>query len=393
MSPAIELTEAGKRYEKLQEPTTLLRAALPHRASSGEKVWALRDVSLAVSAGEALGVIGGNGAGKTTLLRLLAGVTRPTEGRVTVDGRIAPMIGLGVGFHEEMSGRENVLVNGMLLGLTARQVADRFDQILEFAELEDFIETPVKFYSSGMFMRLAFAVAVHIEPRVVVIDEVLAVGDLRFQLKCFERLRLLRDQGAAIVLVTHSMPTVRQVCERAVVLEGGRLVFDGAVEAAITRYERGATDLIPGSREQLIAEVVDGSFMGAGSHLVAAYDDEVTLEFEVRFHESVRDPVLTVGAMVDGGPFVGFNSTPPGRTWRTFEAGELAKIRAVFRARMGTGVYRLIVDIKTRDAGQSLARSDKLVLSVEGSDASTGIADVRAAIEFGDRVSTPSGTG
>ena len=189
---AIGLSGVGKRYWQLRDEAMLIKSLLPgHRAEKVEH-WALKDISIEVKQGETLGILGRNGAGKTTLLRLLAGVSRPTEGRVRIAGRIAPLIGVGVGFHQEMSGRENIYVNGMLLGLSRREIDGRMEQIMDFAELEGFIDTPVKFYSSGMFMRLGFSVAAHVDPEVLLVDEVLAVGDLAFQLKCFERMRALQ---------------------------------------------------------------------------------------------------------------------------------------------------------------------------------------------------------
>src|SRR5436309_9699332 len=187
----------------------LLRSLLPFARPERSELWALRDVDLTLGQGDVLGVIGRNGAGKTTLLRLLAGVTRPTTGEVEIRGRVAPLISVGVGFHPEMSGRENVYVNGMLLGLTRREVDARLEEIVAFAELEDFIDTPVKFYSSGMFMRLGFSVAVHSDPNILVVDEVLAVGDMAFQAKCLERMRSLQQKGTSIVVVSHSMGTIR----------------------------------------------------------------------------------------------------------------------------------------------------------------------------------------
>src|SRR5690348_14860236 len=164
----------------------LLRSIMPFTRPQQTDYWALRDLSFDVERGETLGVIGRNGAGKTTMLRLLAGVTRPTEGRVEIHGRVAPLITVNVGFHPEMSGRENVFVNGILLGLTKRQVERRFEEIAEFAELGSFIDTPVKFYSSGMLMRLGFSVVAHVDAEILLVDEILAVGDTAFQIKCFD---------------------------------------------------------------------------------------------------------------------------------------------------------------------------------------------------------------
>ncbi|HEY2429746.1 MAG TPA: ABC transporter ATP-binding protein, partial [Acidimicrobiales bacterium] len=194
MTAAIEMHGVGKRYWQLNEQAMLLRSLMPFRRPTKTERWAVHDVTTSIDVGETVGVLGRNGAGKTSLLRLLAGVSRPTTGRIRLVGRVAPLISVGVGFHQEMSGRENVYVNAMLLGMTRAEVARRFDEIVEFAELADFIDTPVKFYSSGMYMRLGFSVAAHVDPDVLLIDEVLAVGDLAFQLKCFEHVRSLQER-------------------------------------------------------------------------------------------------------------------------------------------------------------------------------------------------------
>src|SRR5207248_1102864 len=235
-TPAIELREVSKRYWKLEERAMLLRSLLPFTRPKRSPIYALRDVDLTLGQGETLGIIGRNGAGKTTLLRLMAGVTQPSHGVVRTAGRVAPLISVGVGFHSEMSGRENIFVNGMLLGLSARQITKRFDDIVAFAELEDFIDTPVKFYSSGMFMRLGFSAAVHSDPNILVVDEVLAVGDMAFQSKCLERMRSLQQKGTSIVVVSHSMGTIRVLCPRVALMHKGRLVFDGEPDAAIGEY-------------------------------------------------------------------------------------------------------------------------------------------------------------
>jgi ABC-type polysaccharide/polyol phosphate transport system ATPase subunit len=233
---AIELVGVSKRYDRLEERAMLLKSILPFTRPRRSELWALRDVSLRVERGETVGIIGHNGAGKTTMLRLLAGVTQPTTGRVRTAGRVAPLIGVGVGFHPEMSGRENVLVNGMLLGLTREEVSERFDDIVAFSELEEVVDTPVKFYSSGMFLRLGFAVAVHVEPSVLLVDEVLAVGDFAFQIKCFDRMRALQAAGTTIVIVSHSHHSVRLLCPRVIVMAHGQVQFDGDANAAIARH-------------------------------------------------------------------------------------------------------------------------------------------------------------
>ncbi len=183
------------------------------------ETWALRDLDLQIERGETVGVIGRNGSGKTTLLRLLSGVSAPTTGRLRVAGSIAPLIGVGVGFHPELTGRENVFVNGRLLGMSERQLRDRYDAIVDFSEIGDAIDMPVKYYSSGMFLRLGFSVAIHTDPEILLVDEILAVGDIAFQLKCLERMREVQARGTTIVVVTHNLHSLDQIAPRTVVLQ------------------------------------------------------------------------------------------------------------------------------------------------------------------------------
>lgn len=383
MTAVIELRGVGKRYEKLQEQAMLLRSVLPFARPSRQELWALRDLDLTVKAGEAVGVIGHNGAGKTTLLRLLAGVTTPTEGHVRVVGRIGPLISLGVGFHQEMTGRENVLINGMLLGLSADQVAERFDQIVEFAELGEFIDTPVKFYSSGMFMRLGFAVVAHVDPTVLLVDEILAVGDTGFQLKCFERLRALREEGAAIVIVSHAMHMIRQLCRRALLIRHGRLEYDGEVEHAIALHDEfGDRD---SSSVRGAIEIIDRHMIAGERESCAHYDQAVELILRLRFHEQVADPVITVGVLTGDGAFGGFNATPVGQRWRTFARGEEASIRITFPARLGGGTYDLVVEIKERGGGHALVRSSG-PMTVAGREGHSGMAEICAEISIDDPI-------
>lgn len=199
---------------------------------------ALNDVDMTMRRGEVLGVIGRNGAGKSTLLKLVARVLQPTAGRVWVKGRVAPLLDVSSGFHPELTGRENVYLNGTLLGLTRQEIAAHFDSIVEFAELWDFIEAPLRMYSSGMIARLGFAVATAVEPDVLLVDEVLAVGDGKFRAKCAERMQGFRDHGTTILLVSHDMNTVRQLCERAAWLEQGQIMHLGPASEVVAQYSR-----------------------------------------------------------------------------------------------------------------------------------------------------------
>lgn len=216
--------------------TRLLGAFVPRHRETVEQFWAVRDVDLEVRRGEFLGLIGPNGSGKSTLLRIMARIYPPTAGTVTARGRLAPMIELGVGFHPDLTGRENVYLNTSLFCLTTRETDAIYDDIVRFSELEQFMDMPVKNYSTGMYARLGFATAIHLAPEILLIDEVLAVGDEHFQKKCLQRMEELRAQGTTIVLVTHAMDTVKTMCDRACLLLSGRLVADGAPEGVIERY-------------------------------------------------------------------------------------------------------------------------------------------------------------
>jgi ABC-type polysaccharide/polyol phosphate transport system ATPase subunit len=248
MTPAIELqhvTKVYRRYGSRQFATlksAFLKRSILRDLKPSETFCALNDVSLQVPKGSTFGVIGRNGSGKSTALKLVAGITKPTSGTVTVSGRISALIELGAGFHPEISGRENVFINGIMLGLTKREIEQRFDEIVEFAELEDFIDEPVKNYSSGMYMRLGFSVAVHVNPEVLLVDEVLAVGDEAFTHKCLDKFADFKRRGKTILLVTHSLGLVERFCDEAVWLDGGRRQAEGdsrrVVDAYVAKVER-----------------------------------------------------------------------------------------------------------------------------------------------------------
>jgi homopolymeric O-antigen transport system ATP-binding protein len=241
----ISAQDVGVAYRLYREKVSTLKEAVANRfrhLRGAETFWALRHVSLEVAPGEALALVGHNGSGKSTLLKTMAGVLQPSEGALGTQGRISPMIELGAGFDPELSGRDNVFLNGALLGFTRKQMEAKFDRIVAFAELSDFIEMPIKNYSSGMYARLGFAIAQDVEPDILIVDEVLAVGDERFQEKCKRRIHDFRSAGVTFVFVSHSLPTALELCPRAAVLHHGRLAFDGPTDAAWERYrelERG----------------------------------------------------------------------------------------------------------------------------------------------------------
>ena len=214
-----------------------LRIGVGQGGYTGDKFLALNDVSFEVKKGEAVGIIGHNGAGKSTLLKLLSRVTAPTTGKISYNGRIASMLEVGTGFHPELTGRENVYMNGAILGMTKAEIDKKFDDIVAFAEMEKFIDTPVKRYSSGMYVKLAFSVAAHLDSEIMIMDEVLAVGDMKFQQKCLGRMGdAANSEGRTVLYVSHNMNTIRQLCTRCIVLDHGRVIFDGDVEQAIQIY-------------------------------------------------------------------------------------------------------------------------------------------------------------
>lgn len=267
--PIIEISNLSKKYRLGAIGATTLRDSVqnlfgrktgeePTPVQSGE-FWALRDVSFSVQPGTVAGVIGRNGAGKSTLLKILSRITEPTRGRAILRGRVASLLEVGTGFHPDLTGRENVFLNGAILGMRQAEIAARFDEIVAFAEVEKFIDTPVKHYSSGMRMRLAFAVAAHLEPEVIIIDEVLAVGDTVFQKKCLDRMRLMASSGGRTVLyVSHQLDTVREICQTGILLENGSVTMVDSAAAVVDHYiksEKSTRPEITAATRTYLAEV------------------------------------------------------------------------------------------------------------------------------------------
>jgi lipopolysaccharide transport system ATP-binding protein len=252
--PAIRVEGLGKKY-KLgpRESYRTMRESLVRLGSAPARImsrlggkapppeetfWAIRDVSFSVAPGEVIGIIGRNGAGKSTLLKILSRITDPTEGRVTLRGRVGSLLEVGTGFHPELTGRENIFLNGAILGMARRETQGRFDEIVAFAEIDRFLDTPVKHYSSGMYMRLAFAVAAHLEPEILLVDEVLAVGDASFQKKCLNKMESVSRHGRTIFFVSHNMNAITRLCARAIMLDRGKIFEDGPAAQVVTTYLR-----------------------------------------------------------------------------------------------------------------------------------------------------------
>jgi ABC-type polysaccharide/polyol phosphate transport system ATPase subunit len=306
MNPGeIRVDHASRHFRVYPQPVrTLKEVVLARNGAKATEVRAVVDVSLSVDPGEAVGLIGRNGSGKTTLLSLIAGIIKPTSGRAEAGGRVASLLALGAGFHPDFTGRENVYLNGSIYGLKRAQIRGLMDEIVAFAELERFIDLPVRTYSSGMYMRLGFAVAAHIQADVLLLDEVFAVGDEEFQRKCFGKIYEFKQRGGTIVFVSHDAASVERLCERAVLLRDGFVELDGSTQEAIARYhklladERDPEESAAGLREYGSGEVriVEARLLGpeGEERLQLAAGEPLTVELRIAAREAVPAPVVSL---------------------------------------------------------------------------------------------------
>ena len=304
MTPGAVLADGVSRCFRVhaRETRTLKDLVVARGRTGGEDVWALKDVSAEIEPGQAVGLIGRNGSGKSTLLRVLAGIIKPTTGTVHVGGRIGSLLELGAGFHPDFSGRENVFLNGSIQGLRRAEIHDRFDEIVAFAEIEHAIDRPVRTYSSGMAMRLGFAIAAFLQADVLLLDEVFAVGDENFQRKCFGVIAAFKNEGGTILFVSHDAQAVERLCERSILLSDGEKVYDGPTHEAILRYRRLlADDLDPAERGAGLREWGSGEADITGARLLAADGTErqqflagepLRLEVDLCAHAAIAPPRL-----------------------------------------------------------------------------------------------------
>jgi lipopolysaccharide transport system ATP-binding protein len=301
LSKQYQLGGAKQRYKTLRD--SLAESAMKpfrrwRKGNDEEKLdkslfWALKDVSFEIKAGEAVGIIGRNGAGKSTLLKVLSRITEPTLGHAEIHGRIGSLLEVGTGFHPELSGRENIYLNGAILGMRRDEVDRKLDEIISFAEIEKFVDTPVKFYSSGMYLRLAFAVAAHLEPEILLVDEVLAVGDKRFQEKCLGKMGEVAGQGRTVLLVSHNMAAIAAVCTQCLFIDGGRVALHGSTQEGVAAYTLGI------SRQQTRPGTSDGAGLRPGEiRLVSPADLRWDVGAEQEFKFLIRLPSQTTSALI-----------------------------------------------------------------------------------------------
>ena len=406
---AIRAADAGKRYVRFEDTPMLVTAALRFRNKTRRsELWALRHLDLEVQPGTCVGVIGRNGSGKSTLLQMLAGVTAPSEGTVSVRGRVAPLISVGVGFHPELTGRENVFVNGSIIGMSRKQVERALDEIVDFSEIEDFIDTPVKFYSSGMAVRLGFAVAVHSLPEVLLVDEVLAVGDLAFQLKSYDRMMDIRRSGSTIVVVSHNLNAVRNLADRTVVLHLGEKRFEGDTSDAIGLYhdlmgEERELDQVLDGRDEAGPRDGDATSTGARIHSVTllgadgsptgnvSFGEHVVARVVIGFDREIDGAVLGLGVRNERGIVAYADNNRKHGGMGARRAGEQVTVDVGFDVRLVTGSYTLTFSLVGADLSH-LALSRPIGFFVAGRRLVSGVADLDAsfALEAGGADPAPT---
>ncbi len=379
------VTETFRLYQ--ERPSGLKERLYRFRRSTYTDFDALQDVSFTVGYGESIAVIGHNGSGKSTLLKLLARILPPDQGSVRTNGRVASLLELGAGFHGELSGRENIYLNGAILGMSRAQIDERFDAIVDFAGIRPLLDTAVRTYSSGLYVRLGFAIAVTVDPDILLVDEVLAVGDAEFQDRSLERMRRFRDDGKTIVLVSHDLAAVRDLCDRAIVLDRGRVAFDGPVSEGVELYrQRVATAHVPagprwsGSRRVAIEQVL---LLGADGQPVAEAPPSTPLTLRVRLRASEFVEVCSLGMTVtrgDGTHLYELHTTWQGVAVGPLAVGQEATVDVRFSAHLLAGHYSIatsVTDVNGRETWAVVA--DAVRFAIEPAPGGAGLVDLAAS--------------
>jgi len=400
MQPAILVKNLAKRYRlggKLPPIWPMFRR--DEDKPSENYHWAVNDVNFEVNPGEALGIIGPNGAGKTTILKLLSKVTRPTSGQIHVNGRFSALIELGAGFHPDLTGRENVYLNGIILGMKRTEIEQRFDQIVEFAGIGRYLDTPVKRYSSGMYARLGFSIAAHVDPDILLVDEVLAVGDYAFQVKCHARMDELRSRGTALILVSHNMDAVRRVCDRGLVMYRGEAIFQGSSAESVVAYSdaireaaRDAQNAVPteGGLAQRVmtfdAEIKNVFLMNENGERISVVPSgsRVFVVLEICSAKDVHSPIIALAIRTPDGQRV-YASTTKWLEQETpdFVAGECWRVEYALDLPLLNGSYDLSVNIGSSDFKHYYDRIENaLSFEIVNSVNAKGIVDLDAEVNF-----------
>lgn len=412
---AISINNISKIYQIYDRPQDRLKQSIWRgRKQFYREFWALKDISFNVKKGETLGIIGRNGSGKSTLLQIIAGTLKPTSGEVRVNGRVAALLELGSGFNPDFTGRENVFLNGAILGISRDEMERRFGEIADFADIGDFIDQPVKTYSSGMYVRLAFAVAISVDPDILIVDEALSVGDGRFQLKCFEKIKALKESGTTILLVSHDLQSIRQFCDSAVLVDKGVLLEVGIPNVIVNHY----TKLLFSSEERELIEVQNDKkvteFRGANSNkdekeyrygnlngviedvgvldsqgnstLVVTTCDEVTVKMIVEAKKQIEKPIYAMTIKtIKGLEIYGTNTFLQGLPFQALNSGDRVEIRFKQQIALLPGDYYIslgFVELVNEDIVPLDRRYDVLEIKVlpKGYDRSFGLANLESLI-------------
>lgn len=397
---AIKISNVKKKFLLYHERhQTIKETILARRRSSYTELWALNDVSIDFQRGKTYGIIGENGSGKSTLLKMATRILRPDEGSVEINGRISALLELGAGFHPDLTGRENIFLNGAILRLSKAEIMEKYDEIVAFSEIGEFIDTPVKNYSSGMYMRLGFAIAVNVDPDILLIDEVLAVGDEAFQKKCFEKLKSIQDSGKTIIFVSHDAEAVRSLCNQAILMDKGKVIASGAAGPVIDKYhailssretapenlqtreavEDASKRFGTGEVTMTRVSVMDGSGKEAAEF---APGQEVVLRIDHKINNNVDNPSFGLIVYDKNGVLTYSTSSRwQGMELRELRTGESVTVEYRLQARLLKGVYSFTAGVAVTDGSRFYDWWEECgTMSIKGDDKSTGLADLQGTV-------------
>jgi teichoic acid transport system ATP-binding protein len=411
---AINVQAVTKTYHLYDKPQDRLKEALhPFKKSYHHDFYALDDVSLQIKKGETVGIIGKNGAGKSTLLKMITGVLTPTSGEIQTEGKIASLLELGAGFNPDMTGLENIYLNGTLMGFSKEDMDPKIDAILKFADIGEYIHQPVKMYSSGMFARLAFSVSINVDPDILIVDEALSVGDMAFQMKCFKKFQEFKEQGRTILFVTHALDTVLRYCTRGIVIDEGKLIFDNTPKLAVDAFKKVLSNSFYGTRtEQNIQTHKDGTLLkdafnqhkeidtygnGKASIIdfgilnkdnvpsqIIDYNDEFTIVMKIQFFEPISEPIFAFTLKdAKGLEITGTNTTMKYISTGTYASKQIVTVSFKQKANLQLGSYALSLGcVSINETGVEVFSRiyDAILFDIIGSEQMVGFFDLRSEI-------------